>query len=90
MGKLLDRPNELARFCNETGAKEVDSGGNLALLVPFDESVFVEAQSIPERSTSAIQTYLDLKRMPGRAEDAAVSVYEKHLRQQLESTEFKP
>ena len=87
LGKLLDRPAEFTSFCEDCGLKEVDSGGNLAVLVPFDESVFVDCASMPERTTSALQTYLDLKRMPGRAGDAAVSVYEKHLRQQLENTE---
>jgi hypothetical protein len=69
----------------DCGAKEVESGANLMLLIPFDKSVFVRCSSAPEQTTSPLQTYLDLQSMTGRGSEAAEAVFEKHLRQGLES-----
>ncbi len=86
LGDLYERPDDFARFRAECELKEVDSGGNLALLVPYDESVFVKCTAVPERTTSALQAYLDLNVMSGRAEAAAERVYEKHLRPLFEAS----
>jgi len=74
------RLEELESLRAATGAREVESGANLILLTPFDDSVFVRASSTPEQTTSPLQTYLDLKLMTGRGTEAAEAVFEKHLR----------
>jgi hypothetical protein len=67
------------------GAKVVESGANGQLWRGYDESIFVNSKlSIgSERpdilATSALQTYLDLKHLGGRGEDAANAIFEKHL-----------
>lgn len=69
------------------GGKRVETGANLLLWRPFDHSVFADSNP-PSRAekprTSALQTYLDLKRLAGRGEEAATAVYEKHLAHQLQ------
>ena len=69
------------------GAKRVETGANLLLWRPFDSSVFANSES-PNRAekpfTSALQTYLDLRRLAGRGEEAAAAIYEKHLGPKLQ------
>lgn len=81
---FTDRGLEAMRV--EAGAKQVESGANLLLLVPFDRSVFINHGGQAERTTSPLQTYLDLKSMGGRGEEAAESVYEKYLGKLLHTT----
>jgi hypothetical protein len=62
------------------GGKTVETGANLLLWRPYDRWVFVgsyreSGNGLPV--ASAIQTYLDLKRLGGRGEEAAAAVYEK-------------
>lgn len=65
------------------GGKKVDSGANVHLWRAFDESVFAgrnhSKQGLPP-STSPIQTYLDVKRIAGRGEEAASAIFEKYMR----------
>ena len=68
---------------DECGASEVESGANLVFLTPYDSSVFYGADNNPIR-TSAIQTWLDLKTMSGRGEEAADAIYKNYLRNQFE------
>ncbi len=68
---------------DECGASEVESGANLIFLTPYDSSVFYGADSNPT-FTSALQTWLDLKTMSGRGEEAADAIYKNHLRNQFE------
>jgi hypothetical protein len=70
------------------GGKRVDSGPTLQLWRPFDRSVFtgrVHAGQPEQPVTSALQTYLDLRRAAGRGEDAAKAVFEKYLEANLEA-----
>ncbi|MFT5323454.1 MAG: hypothetical protein ACI8P0_001303 [Planctomycetaceae bacterium] len=69
---------------SDCGARPVDSGASLVLLVPYDESVFAQRQQFPEQVTSALQTWLDLQSLSGRGVEAADAVFEKHLRESLE------
>lgn len=79
---LPDRFESLRIDC---GAREVESGANLVLLTPFDQSVFVGRVESPEPTTSALQTYLDLQSVTGRSVEAAEAVFEKHLRGLLDT-----
>lgn len=52
--------------------KEVESGANVMLLLPYDEGVFYGTQVIDDiRIVSPLQIYLDLKGYKGRGEEAA-------------------
>jgi hypothetical protein len=79
------KPSALESLRADCGAKEVESGANLVLLTPFDEGVFVRRMQTPEQTTSPLQTYLDLKTMAGRGEEAAGAVFAKYLHQTFES-----
>lgn len=63
------------------GAKRVDTGANLTLWRAYDPSVFAFSASGDEAptTTSPIQTYLDVSKLPGRGEDAAKTVYKVYL-----------
>ncbi len=70
------------------GARKVDSGANLILQIADDESYFSNRQFETIQATSPLQTYLDLRAMDGRGEEAANAVYEKYLKQPFaEATE---
>jgi hypothetical protein len=52
--------------------KPVTSGANVNLIVPYDEGVLYGAETKGEaRVTSPVQTYLDLRQIKGRSEEAA-------------------
>ena len=75
-------PEVLGRLGKYKGGKRVETGANLLLWRPFDRSVLAgsrgkDATALPV--TSAIQTYLDLKRLAGRGEEAAAAVFERLL-----------
>jgi hypothetical protein len=58
------------------GLKPVESGANIILIQPYDDGVFWNAKSIGNLQISdPVQVYLDLKRYPGRGEEAADFLY---------------
>jgi hypothetical protein len=71
----------LDRLGSYQGGKPVETGANLLLWRPYDRSALAGGakNDTGEPVTSAIQTYLDLKRMAGRGEEAAAAVYERQL-----------
>lgn len=72
----------LDRLGASLGGKRVETGPNLLLWRPFDRSVLAGCQTLNPGDppvTSALQTYLDLKQLAGRGEEAATAVYKKHL-----------
>jgi hypothetical protein len=66
------------------GARKVDSGANLILHVPDDECTFNNLLGEKISITSPLQTYLDLRTMDGRGDEAALAIYEKYLKEQFE------
>ena len=72
-------------FQDLAGAKLVDSGENLVVLIPEDDGVFFlsdgGATGQPRmRCTNAVQTYVDLCHCGGRGEEAAEAVLEQRLK----------
>ncbi len=58
------------------GLKPVESGANITLIQPYDHGVFWNAQPMDDlQVANPIQVYLDLKRHPGRGEEAADFLY---------------
>jgi hypothetical protein len=75
-------PDVLDKLGKYKGGKRVDTGANLLLWRPFDLSVLAGRHlenTTNLNVTSAVQTYLDLKKLAGRGEEAAAAVYEKLL-----------
>ena len=68
---------------NNYGARKVDSGANLILQISDDESYFSNRLGETLQTTSPLQTYLDLKVMNGRGEEAAMAIYDKYFQQQF-------
>ena len=79
--------DRLSRCALIAEAKEVESGANLVLLTPFDQSVFVRRCRRPSKPRRPLQTYLDLQSMAGRGSEAAEAVFEKHLRRTFDRSQ---
>ena len=65
------------------GAKRVDSGANLVVLIPEDDGVFYKNRSGEPWElgrTNPVQTWLDLMSVGGRGEEAAEGVLERCLK----------
>ncbi len=62
------------------GLKEVSSGANVSLMLPYDEGVYYMArESNSLRVVCPVQLYLDLKGYKGRGEEAAEAVWKQEL-----------
>ncbi len=75
-------PDVLDKLSKYKGGKRVDTGANLLLWRPFDQSVLAGRHSVGASAlkvTSAIQTFLDLKKLTGRGEEAAAAIYDRLL-----------
>jgi len=63
--------------------KEVPSGANLTLWIPYDAGVWYGAKEIASANvTSSIQTYLDLQSMHERGDEAARFLLEQEIKPQ--------
>jgi len=62
------------------GLKEVTSGANVSLLLPYDDGVFYAMRNVDNVPVvSPVQAYLDLAEFKGRGEEAAQIIYERIL-----------
>jgi len=62
------------------GLKEVASGANVSLMVPYDEGVYYKARQVDSlKVVCPVQLYLDLKGDKGRGEEAAEAVWKQEL-----------
>jgi hypothetical protein len=76
----------LSKLESYQGGKPVETGANLLLWRPYDRSVFANSHREGKTKspvTSAIQTYLDLRQLGGRGEEAATAIYERLIVQPL-------
>jgi len=63
------------------GLKEVPSGANVSLLIPYDEGVFYGTREVEGlRVVCPVQLYLDLKGYKGRGDEAAEAVLNQELK----------
>ncbi len=66
--------------------KEVDSGANLSIFIPYDDGVFYGNEEYEEvRVVSVVQNYLDLMGNSGRGEEAARALLEGVMAKQWQS-----
>lgn len=71
------------RLAGALGLKEVDSGANVSLIVPYDEGVFYGGSKVDGVIiASPVQTYLDLLGIRGRGEEAARFLLQEVIRKQ--------
>jgi len=69
-----------AALLEQVGLKEVQSGANVSLIIPYDEGVYYEAREMNAlRIVCPVQLYLDLKGYKGRGEEAAEAVWKQEL-----------
>jgi hypothetical protein len=69
-----------SQWMHDLGARQVDRGANLWLVLPNDDGVFDGARAIDGiQCVSPVQTYLDLKIQPERSEEAAQKLRENWL-----------
>ena len=62
------------------GLKEVDSGANVTLMIPYDDGVYYMTREVdPLRVVCSVQLYLDLRAFKGRGEEAAEAIWKKEL-----------
>ena len=67
---------DVMQVAEKVGLKSVESGANITLIQPYDDGVFWNAQPMDDlRVANPVQVYLDLKRYPGRGEEAADFLY---------------
>jgi len=72
---------DVDRIAKILSLKEVTSGANVALLIPYDEGVFYGARSIDGiYVASPVQVYLDLLKVKGRGEEAAQTILDEVIR----------
>lgn len=68
---------DVMRVAGTAGFKSVATGGNIALMEPYDDGVFFGSQVIDGvRVVSTVQVYLDLANVKARGEEAAAAILE--------------
>ncbi|HEX2988955.1 MAG TPA: type IV toxin-antitoxin system AbiEi family antitoxin [Chloroflexota bacterium] len=81
-------PDSVDRIASRLGLKQVPSGSNVNLVVPYDEGVFYGAEDVRgTRVASPIQLYLDLRTMKGRSEEAANALLEEVIKPRWQQAE---
>lgn len=81
-------PDSVDRVASKLGLKQVSSGSNVSLIVPYDEGVFYGAGVVGDSIiVSPIQLYLDLRGMKGRGEEAANALLEEVIKPQWRRAE---
>ena len=71
---LKDR-GDVNHFVTKFDLRPVETGGNVSMVLPYDEGVFYETQEINGLNVvSNVQLYVDLLNFPARGEEAAERV----------------
>jgi len=73
--------SDMEHIVSSLGLKEVSSGANVSLMIPYDEGVFYESRKMDGVIiVSPVQIYLDLTGFRGRGEEAAEALLERMLK----------
>ena len=81
-------PDSVDRVASKLGLKQVSSGSNVSLIVPYDEGVFYGAGVVGDSMiVSSTQLYLDLRGMKGRGDEAANALLEEVIKPQWRRAE---
>lgn len=74
-------PEDLNEAIAYMGYKQVDSGSNIALIVPYDECILKDSKKIKDTQVvSPVQIYLDCMNLKGRGEEMAEAVLTKEIK----------
>lgn len=77
---------DIQTLAKELGLKQVDSGGNVVLMNPFDEDLLFEKQLLGNAPiVSDIQLYLDFAAQKGRAQETADFLLDSRIRKSWET-----
>ncbi|WP_243120750.1 type IV toxin-antitoxin system AbiEi family antitoxin [Pelotomaculum sp. FP] len=77
------RQEAIENLALQMNLKKVSSGGNVSLLVPYDDGVFYGAKNYDwVKVATPIQVYLDLRGIRGRGEEAASVLLEEVIKLQ--------
>ena len=80
---------EVTRVARELDLKPVPKGGNVKLVIPYDEGVFYGSQVVDGVTVvSDVQLYVDLYNYPSRGEEAAQYLYDRILRKWARTLEI--
>ena len=80
----IEKP--LGPAASSFGLKEVDSGENLTLMIPYDEGVFYGSQAVDDLYVvSDIQLFLDLRGYKQRGKDAAQFLLDRRIREKWQT-----
>lgn len=80
----IEKPLEPA--ASYLGLKEVDSGENVTIMVPYDEGVFYGVQEVDNLNlVSDIQLYLDLKGYNQRGKDATQFLLDRRIKKEWQT-----
>lgn len=80
----MEKPLEPA--ASYLGLKEVDSGENVTIMVPYDEGVFYGVQEVDNLNiVSNIQLYLDLQGYKQRGKDAGEFLLERRIKKEWQT-----
>jgi len=79
----------VTRVARELDLKPVPKGGNVKLVIPYDEGVFYGSQVVDGVTVvSDVQLYVDLYNYPSRGEEAAQYLYDRILRKWARTLEI--
>lgn len=79
---LYIEEQDVQEFIIDMDLKEVDSGENISIIIPSDETPFLFSRKIHNSLvTSPVQTVLDLLNIAGRGEEAANAIIEKEFKE---------
>ncbi len=72
---------DILLLAKRLGLKPVDSGANIILIQPYDTGIFWKTQTVDGiEIVTSVQVFLDLKRTPGRGEEAADFLYKEVIK----------
>jgi len=75
-----DEMDVVTELVKGLGAKRVDTGANIVLVVPDDPFVLYQSRTIDGIGVvSPLQLYLDLRKQPGRGEEAAQEILKREI-----------
>ncbi len=69
------RESAVEKMLQQLDGKRVESGANLAFMIPYDDCVLIDSRTVKESSVvSPLQVYLDCKPLKARGEEMAEGV----------------
>lgn len=85
----IEDGGDVEHYVSELDLRPVEQGGNVSMVIPYDEGVFYSIRDIDGLNVvSNVQLYVDLMNYPARGEEAAERI-RSLLEKEWESTLFQ-